>query len=134
ALVRQFEQSRRCRQTAVPAGERMRPETRTRDGRRIHLLANINLLNELPAARELKAEGIGLYRTEFPFLIRSEFPSEEEQYLIYKRLFEEMSGPVTVRTLDAGGEKILAYSDTGTENNPELGLRSIRFSLRYRNL
>lgn len=109
--------------------------TRTRDGVRLHLLANINLLSELKVARDLKAEGIGLYRTEFPFLIRSAYPSEEEQYVVYRRLFEEMAGhPVTIRTLDAGGEKMLSYSDSGAAANPELGLRSIRFSLRHRDV
>jgi phosphotransferase system enzyme I (PtsP) len=99
------------------------------------LLANINLLRDLILARELKAEGVGLYRTEFPFLVRSEVPSEEEQYNVYRRLFDDMSGqPVTVRTLDLGGDKVLAYSETSRELNPDLGLRAIRFSLRHREL
>lgn len=73
-------------------------------------LANINLLSELGLARELKAEGIGLYRSEFPFIVRSVFPSEEEQVWIYKRLFEQMEGrPVYVRTLDIGGDKVLPF-------------------------
>ena len=78
---------------------------------------------------------MGLYRTEFPFLIRSALPSEEEQYLIYKRLFDEMDGKdVTIRTLDLGGDKLLAYSDTKGETNPDLGLRAIRFSFRHRDI
>lgn len=108
------------------------PATHTRDGLKITLTANINLLSEVSLAKELNAEGIGLYRTEFPFFIRSEFPSEDEQYLIYTRLFDGMDGrSITVRTLDAGGEKALAYAGVPKEANPELGLRSIRFSLRY---
>lgn len=112
--------------------QEMHEQTRTLDGKRVRLLANINLLSEVSLARSLKAEGIGLYRTEFPFLVRSTFPSEEEQYVIYKRLFGDMPGrPITIRTLDAGGEKTLAYADCPAEANPELGLRSIRFSLKY---
>ncbi|TWI70327.1 phosphotransferase system enzyme I (PtsP) [Desulfobotulus alkaliphilus] len=110
-------------------------ETRTRDGVRIRLLANINLLSEMALALKIGAEGIGLYRSEFPFLIRSSFPSEAEQYQVYRRLFEDMPGKtVTVRTLDVGGEKVLSHVDSGTEVNPELGLRSIRFSLLHRDV
>ena len=108
------------------------PETYSRDGFRIHLLANINLLRDLRFARELQAEGIGLYRSEFPFLVRSAVPSEQEQFIVYKRLFDEMPGKdITFRTLDIGGDKLLAYQDLKGEANPELGLRAIRFSLHH---
>ncbi|MEI7998351.1 MAG: phosphoenolpyruvate--protein phosphotransferase [Candidatus Omnitrophota bacterium] len=107
----------------------------TKDGVTIKLMANINLLGDLKAACEFKADGIGLYRSEFPFLIRSSFPSEEEQYVIYRRLIEGMPGKeVTLRTLDVGGDKILSYYDYGHEENPFLGLRSIRFSLKYKDV
>lgn len=108
----------------------------TRDKVPVTVMVNINLLNEVRTARELGAQGIGLYRTEFPFFIRSTFPSEAEQYVIYKRLFKGFggSGPVTIRTLDAGGEKNLTYSQNLNEQNPELGLRSIRFSLKYKKI
>ena len=105
---------------------------RTSDGVAVKLMANINLLGDLKAANEFKAEGIGLYRTEFPFMIRSNFPSEEEQYLIYRRLVDGMpSKEITIRTLDIGGDKILSYSDYGKEENPFLGMRSIRLSLKH---
>lgn len=104
----------------------------TKDGTAIKLMANINLLGDLKAANEFKAQGIGLYRTEFPFMIRNNFPSEEEQYLIYRRLVEGMPGKdITIRTLDIGGDKVLSYYDYGKEENPFLGLRSIRFSLKH---
>ncbi len=104
----------------------------TSDGVPVKLMANINLLGDLKAANEFKADGVGLYRTEFPFMIRSNFPSEEEQYLIYRRLVEGMPGKeITLRTLDIGGDKVLPYSDYGKEENPFLGLRSIRLSLKY---
>ena len=110
-------------------------ETLTGDGKRIELFANINLLSELTLAGDLKAEGVGLYRSEFPFIVRSAFPTEEEQRIIYTRLFDAMEGkPVFIRTLDVGGDKVLPYLNTPKEDNPELGLRSIRFSLQYREI
>lgn len=111
------------------------PETRTADGVHVRLYANINLLNDLQSALRLKAEGIGLYRSEFPFIVRDNFPSEEEQYRIYRRLVERMEGrTVTLRTLDVGGDKSLSYAPAGNEANPFLGLRAIRFSLRNRHI
>ena len=105
-------------------------ETHTADGERIRLRATINLLSDIKLARYLKAEGIGLYRSEFPFLIRSDFPSEEEQYRIYRRVVEGLENPlVTLRTLDVGGDKILSYLPDNDEANPFLGLRAIRFLL-----
>ena len=134
-IVRQFEERRSVSETARKTDDLMQLITKTRDGIQVHLLANINLLSEIALARQLKAEGVGLYRTEFPFLIRSTFPSETEQYLVYKRLFDEMRDrPVTIRTLDVGGEKVLSYLDTAQEPNPELGLRSIRFTLQHRDI
>jgi phosphotransferase system enzyme I (PtsP) len=131
-IIQQYETRNKTRQEVAPQKGKRREPTRTLDGQRIRLMANINLLSELALAKDLNAEGVGLYRTEFPFLIRSNFPSEEEQYLVYKNLFEVMSGKeVTIRTLDVGGDKVLIYSDSPNESNPELGLRSIRFSLKY---
>ncbi|MCG8454021.1 MAG: phosphoenolpyruvate--protein phosphotransferase [Spirochaetales bacterium] len=107
------------------------PETHTEDGVQVHLRATVNLLSDLKIACSLKAEGIGLYRSEFPFLIRSDFPSEEEQYRIYKQVVDGMKNPlVTFRTLDVGGDKILSYfPESQEEANPFLGLRAIRFLL-----
>lgn len=134
-VIQQFEAQRKVVETTALLAESMSPLTHTLDGLRIRLMANINLLSELTAARDLKAEGVGLYRTEFPFLIRSAFPSEAEQYLIYRSLFNEMADrTVTIRTLDVGGDKILAHANATSGDNPELGLRSIRFSLRHRDI
>ena len=106
------------------------PETRSLDGQRIYLRATVNLLSDLKLSKRLKAEGIGLYRSEFPFLVRSDFPSEEEQYRIYKQVVDGLDNPVvTLRTLDVGGDKILSYIPDSDEANPFLGLRSIRFLL-----
>ena len=134
-IVRQFEARNHIHETAEKMDVSMQPVTETTDGSRVHLMANINLLSEAPLARKLKAEGVGLYRTEFPFLIRTTLPSETEQYVVYKRLLDEMNGiDVTFRTLDVGGEKVLSYLDAEPDPNPDLGLRSIRFTLRHRDV
>lgn len=112
---------------------RVSPRTCTADGTRVRLMANINLLSDLTAARELKTEGVGLYRTEFPFIVRSTFPTEEEQRVVYRRLVENMPGSdLTFRTLDVGGDKVLSYYEGHREENPFLGMRSIRFTLEHR--
>ncbi len=109
----------------------VKSKTLTQCGERIHIMANINLLSDLEPARKFKAEGVGLYRSEFPFIVRNDFPTEEEQYAIYKKLVEQMKGrPVTFRTLDIGGDKMLSYYSNVHEANPFLGMRAIRFSLQ----
>jgi len=134
-IVRQFEARNNVEKTANRDDNGMQPITLTRDGVRVRLMANINLLSEAPLAKKLKAEGVGLYRTEFPFLIRTTLPSQTEQYIVYKRLLEDMNGcDVTFRTLDVGGEKVLSYLDAEPEPNPDLGLRSIRFTLKHRDV
>lgn len=113
----------------------VRDMTETSDGVRVRLMANINLLSDLKVARRLKAEGVGLYRSEMPFIVRSDFPSEEEQCRIYRRIVEEMDGlEITFRTLDIGGDKMLSYFPRASEANPFLGLRALRFSLRHRDV
>ena len=103
----------------------------TPDGRRIPLEANIALLNEIRSAKERGAEGVGLYRTEFPFLFRESLPGEGTQYAIYHELLEAFAPrPVTMRTLDAGGDKALPYLPFW-EPNPALGLRGIRLCLAH---
>lgn len=124
-----MDEQRRIQQS-VP---QVAPETYSADGVQVRLYANINLLSDIEPALRLKAEGIGLYRSEFPFIVRDNFPSEEEQYRIYRRLIERMEGRiVTLRTLDIGGDKSLSYLNVRHEANPFLGLRAIRFSLRNR--
>ena len=134
-ILQKYKQRDLARTRTAGKAVAMKPGTVTADGTRVHLMANINLLSELDMARELKAEGIGLYRSEFPFMVRSVFPTEEEQRVVYRRLFDQMAGqPVHIRTLDIGGDKILPYSGINHEPNPELGLRSIRFSLKHRDI
>jgi phosphotransferase system enzyme I (PtsP) len=113
----------------------MKEQTFTKCGERVHIYANINLLSDVQLAREFKAEGVGLYRSEFPFIVRNDFPTEEEQYIIYKKLVDQMEGRmVTFRTLDIGGDKMLSYYSSVSEANPFLGMRAIRFSLQNRDI
>ena len=110
----------------------MKPVTETKDGVRIQLMANINLIKDLDILSNLSCDGIGLYRSEFPFIIRKNFPTEEEQYFIYKKLADGApEGAITFRTLDIGGDKTPSYLETA---NSFLGLRSIRFSLKNKDI
>ena len=130
-VLERFESQQKARHTLVEQKLSMKPVTTTSDGTRVHLLANINLLADLKVACELQCEGVGLYRTEFPFMIRRNLPTESEQFMTYSRLVEMVKGkPVTFRTLDIGGDKTLSYYRDIKEQNPALGLRSIRFSLQ----
>jgi phosphotransferase system enzyme I (PtsP) len=103
----------------------------TVDGRRIPLLANTGLASDLLPSLQSGAEGIGLYRTEVPFLVRERFPSEDEQTELYKRVLASFAPrPVTLRTLDVGGDKPLSYFPI-QEENPFLGWRGIRMTLDH---
>lgn len=134
-VLETFGSRQRARLTLADQKKLMKPATTTADGTRVQLLCNINLLTDLKVATELHCDGIGLYRTEFPFIIRTTFPSEAEQYVIYRRLVESMPGkPITFRTLDAGGDKILSYYHDLKEQNPAMGMRSIRFSLQNKGI
>lgn len=102
--------------------------TVTADGHRVELVANIGNPKDALAAKNSGAEGIGLYRTEFLYMGRDSFPTEEEQFQAYK-VVAEMFGkdqPVVIRTLDIGGDKELSYLDLPKEANPFLGIRAIR--------
>ena len=102
----------------------------TKDGRHVILSANIELPEDVPLVQEAGAEGIGLYRTEFFFLNKSELPSEQEQYEAYRTVAQAIAPQsVIIRTLDLGGDKFLSHSHLPTEINPFLGCRAIRFCL-----
>jgi phosphotransferase system enzyme I (PtsP) len=102
----------------------------TTDGHRVRLFANIGLVADLPFVRRHGGDGVGLYRTEFPFLTYREFPDEEEQYQLYLRIVQGLDGlPITIRTLDVGADKYPSYLTFHHEENPFLGWRSIRVSL-----
>jgi phosphotransferase system enzyme I (PtsP) len=133
--VHRFNERERVRETVENQKEAMADKTTLADGSPVRLLANINLLSEIDLALDLKAEGVGLYRSEFPFLVRQTLPTEDEQHAIYTRLLQRMQDQeVTIRTLDAGGDKVIALFDDSLEPNPALGLRSTRLTLRYTNV
>ena len=107
----------------------------TLDEVRITLGANVGLLSDIDFAHRHGAEGVGLYRTEVPFLTYSDFPSEEAQLALYQRVLTGMRGqPVTIRTLDLGPDKYPSYMKLPQEDNPFLGWRSIRISLEMADL
>jgi len=102
----------------------------TRDGIQIKLLLNAGLLVDLPQLRTTGAEGVGLFRTEIPFMVRDSFPGVEDQTEFYRSVFEQAEGsPVVFRTLDIGGDKVLPYLAHAVEDNPAMGWRAIRIGL-----
>ncbi|ABY94004.1 MULTISPECIES: phosphoenolpyruvate--protein phosphotransferase [Thermoanaerobacter] len=102
----------------------------TPDGKKVMLAANIGTPKDVKSALANGAEGVGLFRTEFLYMDRTTLPTEEEQFEAYKEVAEKMEGrPVTIRTLDIGGDKELPYLDMPKEMNPFLGYRAIRLCL-----
>ena len=103
----------------------------TTDGHRVPLLVNTGLLADVARAQQRGAEGVGLYRTEVPFMINQRFPSEKEQLAIYREQLQAFHPlPVTMRSLDIGGDKSLSYFPI-KEDNPFLGWRGIRVTLDH---
>ncbi len=107
----------------------------TKDNEKIILRSNISILNELPLLKKYSSEGIGLYRTEFLFMTKPYLPSEAQQFKAYKSVLQKADGnPVTIRSLDIGGDKPLPYLTLPKEENPALGKRGIRFLLSNPNI
>ncbi|OMF97475.1 phosphoenolpyruvate--protein phosphotransferase [Paenibacillus sp. FSL R7-0273] len=105
-------------------------EAVTKDGVNLHLAGNISSVKELDMALKYGAEGVGLFRTEFLYMDRHSFPTEEEQFEVYKLVAQKVGGnTVVIRTLDIGGDKHLDYFQLPEEQNPFLGYRAIRISL-----
>ncbi|MBI9098509.1 MAG: phosphoenolpyruvate--protein phosphotransferase [Spirochaetaceae bacterium] len=105
----------------------------TRDGKLIKLNANIEIPEEVDSVLVHGADGIGLYRSEFLFMQGGSVPAEEEQFEAYKMVLEAMDGkPVTIRTLDVGGDKFIPSINSLAENNPLLGWRAIRFCIEHK--
>lgn len=102
----------------------------TLDGHRVNLYTNTGLLADIAPGIQNGAEGVGLYRTEIPFIVHETFPSEEEQYAIYHQVMSAYAGkPVYMRVLDVGSDKQLPYFPISGEDNPAMGWRGIRFGL-----
>ncbi len=106
-------------------------ETVTSDGRNVHLYANIGSAGDVGYVLENDAEGIGLFRSEFLYLGRDDFPTEEEQFAAYRQVVQTMAGKkVIIRTLDIGADKQADYFNLGEEENPAMGYRAIRICLK----
>lgn len=105
-------------------------ETVTKSGKHIHLYANIGSEEDVDAVLENDSEGIGLFRSEFLYLGRNDYPTEEEQFIVYKNVISRMGGKkVIIRTLDIGADKQADYFKIPKEENPAMGLRAIRICL-----
>ena len=108
---------------------------KTLDGHTIILSANIERAGDVEAVRKSGATGVGLFRTEFLFINRSDLPNEEEQFQSYKKVTESLAPePVIIRTLDLGGDKLLSHVNVAAEMNPFLGWRAIRLCLEEKDL
>ena len=106
-------------------------ESVTLDGKKIALFSNIGNIKDISLVQTNDADGIGLFRSEFIFLEKTTFPSEEEQFAIYKNAVETMNGKkVIIRTLDIGADKQADYFNLAKEENPAMGLRAIRLCLK----
>jgi len=106
-----------------------------RDFLQNQLSNDIDFIDEIPTAREQGAQGIGLFRTEFLYMTEDGPPTEDEQFRVYRSAVEQMAPhPVTIRTLDVGGDKFVPELNLSDEVNPAMGLRAIRFSLKEVNL
>ena len=127
-----YMQRRRFRQSIATQLEEIRDlPACTSDGVRIELMANVEFPNEALSCVARGADGVGLYRTEFLYLGRDQEPTEEEHYQAYAQVVRDMQNrPVVIRTLDLGADKMGMTMPAEPENNPFLGLRSIRLSLR----
>ncbi|MFA6929541.1 MAG: phosphoenolpyruvate--protein phosphotransferase [Lentisphaeria bacterium] len=136
ALLRQYRQPlalfRHMKQASMSENMDADPadHPQTMDGTEVHLAGNITLFSELANLQNAGVREIGLYRTEFMFMIRNTMPDEEEQFRVFSRLVSAAKGnSVTIRALDIGGDKPLPYINWGREDNPSLGWRGLRFLL-----
>lgn len=131
ATIQQFEQEKLAYDAQKAEWAKLKDEpTISADGQHVELAANIGTPKDLAGVLEHGAEGIGLYRTEFLYMGRDTFPTEDEQFDAYSKVLKGMDGkPTVVRTLDIGGDKELTYLDLPKELNPFLGLRAIRLCL-----
>lgn len=130
-VVDSFETSVQTEQSHAAFYEELRgAEAVTLDGVRIGLMMNAGLLIDLPRLDEHGADGVGLYRTELPFMVRSAYPNVSAQTVLYRKILDQAGGrPVVFRTLDVGGDKQLPYFKIDREENPALGWRAVRIGL-----
>lgn len=116
-------------------GKTCQQDPETYDGYKVQLSANIEMFSEVDLLHQFGGSGVGLFRSEYAFLSRETFPSEEEQYVLYRTIVERMQGlPIVIRTFDIGGDKHLLKGPLIQEGNPFLGCRAIRFLLREKEI
>ncbi len=129
ASARQWQQAQRDK--LLQATREAQQPARTADGHQVEVAANVNRPEQVAAALQAGAEGVGLMRTEFLFLERDSAPDEEEQYQTYRAMLAALDGrPLVIRTLDIGGDKQVPYLNLPHEENPFLGVRGVRLLLR----
>ncbi|MFS1518949.1 phosphoenolpyruvate--protein phosphotransferase [Bacillus sp. SCS-151] len=135
-LIAQFEQKKASfEEQKAEWAKLVNEKTVTDDHHHVELAANIGTPNDIVGVKKNGGEAVGLYRTEFLYMGRDNFPSEDEQFEAYKAVLENMEGkPVVVRTLDIGGDKELPYLDLPKEMNPFLGYRAIRLCLEEQDI
>ena len=130
-----FERKRRIRTMEREVLKYASLPAETRDGVRVRLQANIEMVEEISSVKMHGGEGIGLFRTEVLYLNRKDIPTEEEHFQTYRRLAEEIfPASATIRTLDIGGDKFLPDYSKNHEPNPAMGLRAIRFSIKEKEI
>lgn len=136
ATLEEFEKRRAIRSARDRVLEAHAPRPAIMPGdRRIQVTVNLESVRDVDTFDVTHCDGTGLLRTEFLYLERTVFPSEEEQFRLYRRIVDSMEGrPVTIRTLDIGGDKQLPYFRTPKESNPALGWRGIRVTLEWQDL
>lgn len=135
-LVEEYKAKREQHLQKIEEWKKLREvSTISTDGVHVELAANIGTPNDVTGVLENGGEGVGLYRTEFLYMGRTELPSEEVQFNSYKTVLEKMEGkPVVVRTLDIGGDKELSYLEMPKEMNPFLGFRAVRLCLERQDI
>lgn len=131
-IIQEYQERQRARQKMERELFQYRDlPAETLDGYRVKVLANIELVEEIPSVLQHGAEGIGLYRTEYLYLNRKDLPSEEDHFQAYKKVVEATHPhSAVIRTLDIGGDKFMSHMDLAEEMNPAMGLRAVRFSLK----
>jgi len=130
-----LEVERRLREVRDQLSDRTSHPTSTTDGEQIHVRANLDQPHDIEAARQVSAEGVGLFRSEFLVIGQRVIPSEEEQYEAYRAVVDGFPNhPVTLRTFDIGGDKFPLFLEIPPEDNPYLGWRAIRVCLDLPNL
>jgi phosphotransferase system enzyme I (PtsP) len=130
-VVREYQRLLASARARPPTAKIREGGDRTRDGHPVQISGNVSLLSDLNLMRRFGIRSVGLYRSEFFFMIRNSFPDEDAQFTVYSQVMERCGNfGVTFRLLDVGGDKPLKYFDWGREENPSLGWRSIRMLLQ----